>query len=220
MSWDWDYAWDIVPDLWDGMKVALEATAYGYLIALALGLLLALARRNRHRWISLPIALLSELIRSTPLLVQLFFMFYLLPEIGITWEPLTVGAVTLGIHYATYTSEVYRSGIDNVPVGQWEAATALNLPRRRVWTSVILPQAVPRVIPALGNYLIAMFKDTPQLIAITVVEVFSTARELNSETFRTLEPFTMAGIFYLVVALVMSGLLRLVERRFGLVRST
>lgn len=220
MTWDWDYAWDIVPDLWDGMKVALEATAYGYLIALALGLGLALLRRSRSRWVSVPVALISEFIRSTPLLVQLFFMYYMLPSIGIDWAPLTVGALTLGIHYATYTSEVYRSGIDNVPVGQWEAATALNLPRRRVWTSVILPQAIPRVIPALANYLIAMFKDTPQLIAITVLEVFSTARELNSETFRTLEPFTMAGIFYLVVALVMSGLAKLVERRFGLVRQT
>ncbi|NUU23075.1 MAG: ectoine/hydroxyectoine ABC transporter permease subunit EhuD [Streptomycetaceae bacterium] len=220
MTWDWDYAWDIVPDLWDGMKVALEATAYGYLIALALGLALALLRRSRNRWISVPIALISEFIRSTPLLVQLFFMYYMLPSIGIDWEPLTIGAVTLGIHYATYTSEVYRSGIDGVPAGQWEAATALNLPKRRMWTSVILPQAIPRVIPALANYLIAMFKDTPQLIAITVLEVFSTARELNSETFRTLEPFTMAGIFYLVVALVMSGLAKLVERRFGKVRQT
>ncbi|NUP33082.1 MAG: ectoine/hydroxyectoine ABC transporter permease subunit EhuD [Streptomycetaceae bacterium] len=220
MSWDWDYAWDIVPDLWDGMKVALEATAYGYLIALALGLGLALLRRSRHRLVAVPIALVSEFIRSTPLLVQLFFMFSVLPTIGLDWEPLTIGAVTLGIHYATYTSEVFRSGIDNVPAGQWEAATALNLPRRRVWTSVILPQAVPRVIPALANYLISMFKDTPQLIAITVLEVFSTARELNAETFRTLEPFTMAGLFYLVVTLVMSGLAKLVERRFGLVRQT
>jgi polar amino acid transport system permease protein len=220
MSWDWDYAWDIVPDLWDGMKVALEATAYGYLIALALGLGLALLRRSRHRLVAVPIALVSEFIRSTPLLVQLFFMFSVLPTIGLDWEPLTIGAVTLGIHYATYTSEVFRSGIDNVPAGQWEAATALNLPRRRVWASVILPQAVPRVIPALANYLISMFKDTPQLIAITVLEVFSTARELNAETFRTLEPFTMAGLFYLVVTLVMSGLAKLVERRFGLVRQT
>ncbi|MYV98189.1 ectoine/hydroxyectoine ABC transporter permease subunit EhuD [Streptomyces sp. SID3343] len=218
MSWDWQYAWDIVPDLWDGMLVALQATLYGYVLALVLGLGLALLRRSPSRWVSLPVALISELIRSTPLLVQLFFMFYVLPTIGITWEPLTVGALTLGIHYATYTSEVYRSGIEGVPVGQWEAATALNLPRRRVWTSVILPQAVPRVVPALGNYLISMFKDTPQLIAITVVEVFSTARELNTETFRTLEPFTVAGVFYLVIALVMSGLLRLVERRFGRVR--
>ncbi|WP_406289048.1 ectoine/hydroxyectoine ABC transporter permease subunit EhuD [Embleya sp. NBC_00896] len=219
MNWDWDYAWDIVPDLWDGMLVALQATLYGYVLALVLGLGLALLRRSPTRWVTVPVTLVSELIRCTPLLVQLFVMFYLLPSIGISWEPLTVGALTLGIHYATYVSEVYRSGIDGVPVGQWEAATALNLPRRRVWTSLILPQAVPRVIPALGNYLLAMFKDTPQLIAITVVEVFSTARELNSETFRTLEPFTVAGVFYLVVALVMSGLLRLVERRFGRVRS-
>ncbi|MEU0932345.1 MULTISPECIES: ectoine/hydroxyectoine ABC transporter permease subunit EhuD [unclassified Embleya] len=220
MSWDWDYAWEIVPDLWSGMLVALQATAYGYVLALVLGLVFALLRRSPTRWVSVPVALICELIRCTPLLVQLFFMFYVLPTIGIDWAPLTVGALTLGIHYATYVSEVYRAGIEGVPVGQWEAAVALHLPRRRVWTSVILPQAVPRVLPALGNYLLSMFKDTPQLIAITVVEVFSTARELNAETFRTLEPFTVAGVFYLVVTLVMSALLRLVERRFGRVRAT
>lgn len=130
---------------------------------------------------------------------------------------LVTGIIGLGIHYSTYTSEVYRAGIDGVPAGQWEAATALNLPTRRTWTSVILPQAIPPSIPALGNYLIALFKDVPQLVAITVAEPFTVAREIVAEDFRPFEVITMAGLLYLVVALVMSYIARLAERRFGTV---
>ncbi|GGM35200.1 ectoine/hydroxyectoine ABC transporter permease subunit EhuD [Longimycelium tulufanense] len=219
MNFDWRAAWDSVPRLLDGMLVALQATVLGYLIALVLGLVFALLRRSQQPWVRMPVAVVVEFIRSTPLLVQLFFLFFVLPTIGIEFSPLATGAIGLGVHYATYTSEVYRAGIDGVPPGQWEAATALNLSRRRTWTAVILPQAVPRVVPALANYVIAMFKDTPQLTAITVLEGLSVARSLGAETFRYLEPFTLVGIMYLTMALVMAWLARIVERRFGRVRA-
>ncbi|APU13491.1 MULTISPECIES: ectoine/hydroxyectoine ABC transporter permease subunit EhuD [Actinoalloteichus] len=218
-GWNWDVFWDSVPALLDGLVVALQATVLGYLIALVLGLGFALLRRSTKLWISVPASIVIEFIRSTPLLVQLFFLFYVLPEVGISFSTLTTAAIGLGVHYATYVSEVYRSGIDGVPVGQWEAARALNLPVRRTWTSVILPQALPRAMPALANYVIAMFKDTPTLVAITVVEMLTVARAIGSETFLYAEPITMAGILYLVTALVMSWLARILERRFGQVRA-
>ncbi|WP_216215484.1 ectoine/hydroxyectoine ABC transporter permease subunit EhuD [Amycolatopsis aidingensis] len=219
MDFRWSLVWDSVPTLLDGLVTALIATAFGYVIALVLGLVFALLRRSDSAWIRWPIGFLIEFIRSTPLLVQLFFFFYVLPLIGISVSPLLTGAFALGLHYATYTSEVYRSGIDNVPVGQWEAATALNLSTRRTWTSVILPQAIPRVIPALGNYVIAMFKDTPQLAAITVLEMLGLAMSIGSDTFRYAEPITAMGLFYLIVALVMAWGARIVERKFGTVRA-
>lgn len=215
---DWGGVWDAMPAMLDGLVVALQATVIGYLIALVLGLAFALLRRSANRWVSMPVGFVVEFIRSTPLLVQLFFFFYVLPLIGISVSPLATGAFALGLHYATYTSEVYRSGIDGVPPGQWEAATALNLSRRRTWTAIILPQAIPRVVPALANYVIAMFKDTPQLLAITVVEMLGAAVAIGSETFRYSEPVAAAGLVYLVVALVMAWLARIVERRFGQVR--
>ncbi|SFO92832.1 polar amino acid transport system permease protein [Amycolatopsis arida] len=218
MDFRWSLVWESVPTLLDGLVVALIATVFGYLIALVLGLVFALLRRSRSPWLSAPVGFFIEFIRSTPLLVQLFFFFYVLPLIGISAPPLATGAFALGLHYATYTSEVYRSGIDNVPVGQWEAARALNLSTRRTWTSVILPQAIPRVIPALANYVIAMFKDTPQLLAITVLEMLGVALSIGSDTFRYAEPVTAAGLMYLVVALVMAWGGRIVERRFGTVR--
>ena len=215
MEWNWSVVGDFMPQLGEGILTALQATALGFLVALVLGLVFTLLRRSTIVWIRVPFAFVIEFIRSTPLLVQLFFLFYVLPEIGVTLSPLAAGVIGLGLHYATYVSEVYRAGIDAVPPGQWEAATALNLPRRRTWTSVILPQAIPRSIPALTNYLIALFKDVPQLVAITVAEPFFQARELSAQTFRTFEAITMAGLAYLVTAFVLSFFGRLVERRYG-----
>jgi polar amino acid transport system permease protein len=154
-----------------------------------------------------------EFVRSTPLLVQVFFLYFALPRFGITLSALTVGVIGLGVHYATYTSEVYRAGIDAVPKGQWEAATALSLSRSRTWTGVILPQAIPRVVPALGNYVISMFKEVPLLLAISVVEVVSKAQEIGSQTFRFTEPFTIAGLLFLVLSYPASMLVRRLERR-------
>lgn len=219
MNWDWEYVADVLPRLLSGLWAAVQATFFGALIALVLGLVFAMLRRARTRWISTPTIIVIEFIRSTPLLVQLLFLFFVLPSFGIQMSAMVTGALALGVHYATYTSEVYRAGIDGVPAGQWEAATALNLPRKRIWISVILPQAFPRVIPALGNYLIALFKDVPQLVAITVVEPFTAAKGIIAGTFDPFVPFTLAGLIYLFTTLILSYVVRLIERRYGTVRA-
>lgn len=214
MNFDWQTAWDAVPQLLQGLLVALQATALGYLLALVLGLVFALARRSHRAWLRLPVAFVIEFIRSTPLLVQLFFLFFVLPTAGVELSPMWTGAIGLGVHYATYISEVYRAGIDGVPAGQWEAATALSMPRRRTWTRIILPQAIPRVVPALGNYAISMFKDTPQLTVITVAEMLSIVKSLGSQNFQYLELITMAGLLYLMAALLIAWPVRIAERRY------
>ncbi|WP_447003004.1 ectoine/hydroxyectoine ABC transporter permease subunit EhuD [Saccharothrix isguenensis] len=214
MTFDWQAAWDAVPALLRGLVIALQAAALGYVIALVLGLAFALLRRSGQPWIRLPVAFFVEFIRSTPLLVQLFFLFFVLPTVGIELSAMATGAIGLGVHYATYTSEVYRAGIDGVPAGQWEAAKALSLPRGRTWTRVVLPQAVPRVVPALGNYAIALFKDTPQLTVITIAEVLSVVKAVGSQNFQYLELITVAGLLYLITALVIAWPVRVLERRY------
>jgi polar amino acid transport system permease protein len=212
--WKWDFAWQILPQLLKGLVVTFEATVLGSLLAFALGLVLALLRRARIPVVSQVVWLFIEFVRSTPLLVQLYFVFFVFPiTFGITLGSLTVGVLGLGVHYATYTSEVYRAGIDAVPRGQWEAATALSLPRARVWTSVILPQAIPRVLPALGNYLISMFKETPLLLSIGVLELVGQAQAAGSEAYRYVEPYTMAGVLFLLLSYPSSVLVRRLERR-------
>ena len=215
MIWDWDYARDILPDLLRGLVVTVQATLVGSVVAMILGLVLALLRRSGLAVVRVVTGAFVEFIRSTPLLVQLYFLFFVLPSLGITLSGFLAGVVGLGVHYATYTSEVYRAGIEGVPKGQWEAATALNLPTSRVWRSVVLPQAIPRVLPALGNYVIAMFKETPLLSAITVLEMLAAAKDLGGETFRYLEPLTMVGLLFLLVSLPASLSVRRLERRYG-----
>lgn len=195
--------------------VTIEATVVGFILAVILGLFLALGRRSENPWISQPIGAVVEFIRSTPLLVQLFFFFFVLPRYGIRLPAFVVGTVALGLHYGTYTSEVYRAGIDAVDRGQWEAATALNFSPLRVWTGIILPQAIPPMIPALGNYLIGMFKESAQLLAITVTELMLTARVIGTETFRFLEPITLAGLLYFLVSYPSALILQRLEARYA-----
>jgi polar amino acid transport system permease protein len=211
MFWDWSYTKEILPDLANASLVTLEATLLGFALALVLGLVLALLRMAHSRVLSTPTALLIEGIRSTPLLVQVFFIFFVLPDLGITLPPLTAGVFALGIHYATYCSEVYRAGIEGVPRGQWEAATALNMSGLATFRDVVLPQAIPPIVPVLGNYFIAIFKDTPILSAIAVLELMQTAKILGSENFRYTEPITLVGVFFLVFSLLASALVRGLE---------
>ncbi len=213
MSFDWGYVWEVAPRLAEGLLVTIQATLVGMAVALTLGLVLALARRSRHRLVSWPTGVLVEFVRSTPLLVQIYFLFYVLPDAGLRLSPLATGVLALGLHYAAYCSEVYRAGLESVPKGQWEAAVALNLTRWRTMKDIIIPQAIPPVVPALGNYLVAMFKDTPLLSAITVLEVLQTAKLIGSETFRYVEPLTLVGVLFLVLSLLSAALIRWVEGR-------
>jgi polar amino acid transport system permease protein len=211
--WDWGYAFEVLPQLLRALLVTLEITLLGSVLALLLGLAIAVLRQAHIPVLDQVLWALVEFIRSTPLLVQVFFLYFALPRFGLTLSALTVGVLGLGLHYATYTSEVYRAGIEAVPRGQWEAATALSLSRARTWTGVILPQAIPRVLPALGNYVISMFKEVPLLLAISVVEVVSKAQEIGSQTFRFTEPFTIAGLLFLALSYPASMLVRRLERR-------
>lgn len=209
--WDWSYAREVLPVLLEGLGVTLQATVYGFLLALAAGLGWTLLRRSGSRWVREPVFWILELVRSTPLLVQLYFLFYVFPEIGVVLSPLVAGVLGLGLHYSAYTAEIYRSGIEGVPRGQWEAATALNLNRAQTFWRIVLPQAIPPVIPALGNRLIAMFKETPLLSVITVTELLQRAKLLGAESFRYLEPLTLVGAIFLVLSLAASRLVRRVE---------
>ena len=215
MDWDWNYAFEILPALLRGLVVTVEATLLGSALAFALGLVFATLRRSGIPVLSQLTWGFIEFIRSTPLLVQLFFLYFVLPDLGLTLGALMTGVIGLGLHYATYTAEVYRAGIEAVPRGQWEACTALSLPRFRIWTDVILPQAIPRILPALGNYMISMFKETPLLLGISVIELVGAAREAGSDTFRYTEPYTIAGLLFLLVSYPCSILLRRLERRLG-----
>jgi polar amino acid transport system permease protein len=211
MLFDWGFALEILPQLARAAVVTIEATFLGFALAAVLGLVLALLRRSRNPWTSAITGGFIEFIRSTPVLIQIFFVFFVFPRFGVVIPAFAAGVMALGLHYACYCSEVYRAGLDNIPRGQWEASVALNLSPFRTYRDVIIPQAIPPVVPALGNYLIGMFKETPLLSAIAVLELMQTAKIIGSETFRYLEPITMVGVFFLVMSLVSAAGVRRVE---------
>ena len=213
MTWDWSAVRAFMPHFWDGLVVTLQALVLGSLISFSLGLVWTLLMRTPTRWVRWPVGAVTEFVRNTPLLVQLFFLFYVLPEWGLTFSALTTGVLAIGLHYSTYTMQVYRAGIEAVPAGQWEAATALSLPARRTWFAVILPQALRRVVPPLGNYVISMLKDTPILMSITVLEMLGQARLFSQQHFQFTEPVTVIGVAFIVISYLASLLLRTLERR-------
>lgn len=213
---DWSFAWQILPQLLHASLRTILITLLGFALAVVFGLLFAIARRSRHVWLSWPAAWLIEFIRSTPLLIQVYFLFYVLPTYGLSMTALVAGTLGIALHYACYTAEVYRAGLEAVPRGQWEAVTALNFSPFKAYREVILPQAIRPVLPALGNYLIAMFKDTPVLSAITVVEIMQQAKNIGSDSFRYLEPITLVGVFFLLISIGLASVVRQVEKRTAL----
>jgi polar amino acid transport system permease protein len=213
VTWDWSAIADFMPRFWDGVLITLQVLVLGSLISFTLGLVWAIAFRAPTRFIRWPVNLVTEFIRTTPLLVQLFFLYFVLPEWGVQFSALTTGTIAIGLHYSTYTAQVYRAGIEAVPPGQWEAATALSLPAHRTWIAVILPQAVRRITPALGNYVIAMLKDTPLLAAIGVLEMLQQSRLESASTFQYTEPLTLIGVAFVLIAYPASLLVRSLERR-------
>lgn len=210
-DWKWGFTFEILPRLLGATVNTLIAAGVGYSIALILGLVLALAQRTPFRLLTYLVREFVEFVRSTPLVLQIFFVFYVGPQFGIRLAPWTSGMIAIGLHYASYLSEVYRAGLDSIPKGQWEAAIALNLNITRTYYKIIIPQAIPVVIPGFGNYLVGIFKDTPMLSVIGVMELFQVATSIGAETYRFLEPYTLVGVIFLVISLPAAMFIRRFE---------
>lgn len=211
--WSWEYTWSILPELLKVVPITIAVTLLSFVLACLLGMPLAIARRSNMKPVAIGVGGVMEFIRCTPLIIQLFVLFYALPLYGITLSPFTAGFIGLGLHYSTYLAEVYRSGIEAIPRGQWEASQALNFTRMQTWRRIIIPQALPPTIPIMGNYLIMMFKETPTLSAITLVELLLTAKTLGSASFRYLEAFTLVGVCFLLLSYPSALLVKQLEKR-------
>ena len=200
MSIDLIYIIEILPALLKAMLVTLRIAISGYLLAFVLGLLIAMIRVSGNVYLSRLLLMFTEFIRLTPILVQLFFFYYVLPEVGIKLPAEPTGIIVLGLHYSTFTAEVFRSGILAIPKGQWEVSNTLCLPFYIKWFKIILPQSIRPMIPALGNYLIQLFKEVPLLSTITVYELLNTANLIAGETFRYFEVLSIVAILFFLIS--------------------
>ena len=200
MGIDLIYIIEILPALLKAMLVTLRIAISGYLLAFVLGLLIAMIRVSGNVFLSRLLLMFTEFIRLTPILVQLFFFYYVLPEVGIKLPAEPTGIIVLGLHYSTFTAEVFRSGILAIPKGQWEVSNTLCLPFYIKWFKIILPQSIRPMIPALGNYLIQLFKEVPLLSTITVYELLNTANLIAGETFRYFEVLSIVAILFFLIS--------------------
>ncbi len=216
-GYEWDlssplaFATSILPILLHGLLVTIQAAVLGFAVALVLGLVWAVLKSAPSRFIAWPAKIITEFIRDTPLLVQLFFLYYVLPDHGIVLPAFLTGALALGIQYSAYTAEVYRAGLEAVGRDQREAARALNLSSARTFSHIIVPQAIPRIIPAMGNYLVSIMKDVPVLSVVTVLEMLNVAKIVGDRTFDYLIPLSMVGLIYLIMTIIASAGVRLVD---------
>jgi len=211
--WDWNYAFSVFPEILSALTVTISATVAGFILAFILGLIAAILLRSDNKILTTLVSWIMKFIRNTPLLVQLYFIFYVFPEFGLALSPFVSGVLGLGVHYSTYLSEVFRSGIESVPEGQWEVGIALNFKRSQMWRRIILPQAFPPILPVIGNYFITMFKETPLLSAITLTEILQTAKNIGSQTFRYIEPLTIVGILFILLAYPSSLLIKKLQQK-------
>ena len=209
---EWEYLWSVIPLLAKGALITIEATILGMAIALILGLIVTLIRLSRIPVLGAVMTSAVVFIRNTPLHTQLFLQLYVFTEFGLNLPAMAVGVLGLGIHYAAYTSEVFRAGLEGVPRGQWEASAALNMSTADALRLIIVPQAVPPMIPALGNYMIGMFKETAILATITIADLFGQAKLLAADSFLILPLYTSVALVYLALSFGGSVIVRRVEK--------
>ena len=206
-------AMEYLPDLLRGALISVELTLSVMALSLVLGLIVALARMTRIRAIRTVSTVYIEVIRGTPALLQLFYIYFVLPAFGIKFEPFTAGVIGLTVNYAAYLSEVYRAGIQAVAKGQLEAAQALGMSRTLMMRLIILPQALRIIVPPLGNYFISLFKDTALASIITVRELLFTGQIIAATNFQYFAIFTIIGAIYLALSYPGSLGVQYLERR-------
>lgn len=213
MNFDYAFAWSILPELFMGLLVTLQVVVLGFLLAVLVGLVLAIAQRSKRTWLQRLSAGYLSFFRHTPLMVQLYVLFFALPLAGITLPAISTGVIGLGLYYGAYIAEAYRGAIEGVPTGQWEAARALDFDTITTWQRIVLPQALKPMLPILGNYLIGMFKETPLLAVITIPELFQAAKQIAGMSYRYTEPYTVMALMFLAISVPTSLLFKLLERR-------
>jgi polar amino acid transport system permease protein len=215
MFFDWGTPIRNIPLLLGGALVSLELTLIVFVLSFGIGTLLAVARFNRKNKLLYCLATVYvEIIRNTPALVQIFLIYFGLPQFGIRLSPVVAGIIGLTVNNCAYIAEIVRAGIQSIAKGQWEAAHSIGLSDYRIFMSVIYPQALRNIFPSLSNQFIMILFGTSLLSALDVKDLTQRASILNSETFRTMEIFTFVTLMYYGISVLCSLILRRVNQKY------
>lgn len=212
--WSNELFMEALPIVAKGIQITLLLTVTTFALSLFLGFFWLILESTPSKIVNFIFYWIREFIRSTPPLIQIFFVYYGLPMLDfveISFTPFMAGLIALGVHFSTYIAEVYRSGIESVPKGQTEASIALNMTKFDKWTKIILPQAIPPTIPMLGNYLIILFKEVPLAATVGVLGILQLARNFGSQNWSYIEPLTIAALLFLVMSYPTALLIRWLE---------
>ena len=216
---DLEVAREYIGVLLQGLQLTIGLALVVLTFSLVFAIPVALGRMSHSPLIRIPIDLYVEVMRTTPLLLQLIYIYYVLPQAGIRLGPFTAGVLGLTLHYSAYIGEVYRAGINGVPRGQFDAAEALGLSRYMRYRLIILPQALRIVVPALGNYFITIFKDTALTSVMSVQELMFTGEIVSARTYQYFTMYTLTALLYMAVgypsALLVGRLERITSRGYS-----
>ncbi|MBN8753007.1 MULTISPECIES: ectoine/hydroxyectoine ABC transporter permease subunit EhuD [Variovorax] len=208
-------AQDFLPILLQGAVVTVQVTVLAFLLSSALGLALALMKLSPVRALSWAGSVIVNVIRGLPIIVQLFYIYFVLPEFGVQLTAFQAGVIGLGIAYSAYQAENFRAGIEAVDPGQREAAQAMGMRSALIMRRVILPQAFRIALPPYGNTLVMMLKDSSLVSTITVAEMTRAGQLIASSTFQNMTVYTLVALLYLLMSLPLVYGLRRLEKRFA-----
>ncbi len=203
------------PYILGGAGITILLSVVSIILATALAIVGAIGRLSANPYINGIASLYVSLVRGTPLIVQIFFIYFGLPQLGIVLPSIPAGIIALSFNYGAYMTEIFRAGIQAVPRGQREAAEALGMPERRVMSRIVLPQAFRIVIPAIGNDFVAMIKDSALVSTIAVQELLWRASQVGTQNFRSLEALLIAAAVYWGMTIVFSTFQERLERRMA-----
>jgi polar amino acid transport system permease protein len=205
-----------LPPLLLGVVVTMELTAASFLLAIVIGLIACFCRIAGRPVISKAATAYIEIIRGTPLLLQLFYIYYALPDVGIRLPAFYAGVAGLSVNFGAYLAELFRAGIQSVETGQTQAARSLGMTSGQVMRHVVLPQAFRNIFPALANYALVLVKESSLVAVLSVHELMRAGELLASSTFRTMKVFTLVGLIYLTVSYALSLGFRQYEKRLSI----
>jgi cystine transport system permease protein len=212
---DVDLAIRSAPFILQGLSYTIWISLVTFVIGLILGFFTALARMSKYRILRWPARAYISVIRGTPLLVQLFILYFGLPVIGITLTPVFAGIVGLSLNVGGYSAETIRAALLSIPKGQWEAATALNMSYWQTMRRIIIPQALRVATPPLANTFLSLVKDTSLLSAITVPEMLYQAKIIGGREFDYMTVYILVAIFYWIICTFLSAFQNWLEKRMG-----
>lgn len=204
----------LLPQVLDGLKVTLEVFILTLVFSIPLGIVTALGRLSKNKILCQVTGFYVLIMRGTPLLLQIVFIFFGLPIVGITFDRFPAAIIAFSLNYAAYFAEIFRAGIVSIDEGQYEGAKVLGFPQKYIFFKIVLPQAIKRILPAMANEVITLVKDTALVYVVGLDELLKVGK-IASNKEASLIPLFAVGIIYLLLISVFSRLFRNIEKRFS-----